>query len=1521
MTRKPSSRRRTSAAAAAAVGAAAPVLIDIDPSVAGGFILGRFDIILQGRAISADPIQEIGLMADGAPVACLWYGQTEDADRIPLPDGTIARRRSFQFTVSRPQERAVGACHCRIVARNASGQVHEVPYVLAVDPASPTPVTVRSGPTYHPAANDAAARAPAILPPAILYVERTLLDGEASLQVYGWAVAQTPIISVQAFIGDRQIATAGVTGEREDVAQVYATYPNARISGFTLNARVAGADRAAAAPRLRLLCQDGVAYEAALLVERVTDRHLRPASLVAASPQTPAPASAPLPPLSVRLPPPLRGQSAVPDRPAEPRPLSASDPRREIRTFCDRVSLSGNGTLFVSGWAVSAVGITRIAVFLDGTPVGEAEHGTERLDVGARFPALPGARQSGYRCEAHVGGKPDGPHTIHVVVFNSLGDESTIVAPVVAEPVAAAEARAPTVDRPEFRFQLDAPLLAEGAMVEPVTGRLTIEGWVLARSGVTGVRVYLDDKPLGDAHYGLARQDVGAAFPDWVDALRSGYAFHCPPRSLRDGVHTVRIAVSSRNGKEHDQSFTIAVRKADDKDDLANIRRRMSRAESRIFTDLLGSLGFHPHFHLLLRQPGVLDLPRVWVTLGALAGQAYGDWTARVLCEQADQAEPTRAAIAAFGPDAAFGGRFEVISPDDPTRWDATLVTQEAGAPMLCGMLCPGDELGDDALMELALAAGLHRDADFIYADEARISPASRDREPFFKPNYSPDLLLSTNYIGRPWIASPAVLAATGVTPRSLAENGEYDLVLRCAEHAARVHHVPKLLCQRGGEKIDPATAEMAALRHAATRGGYAATVLPAAVSGTWRLKRAVEAVGKVSIIVPTCAAHGHIETCINTLREKTSYRDYEIIVIDNIPNHLTQWKSWLRDHADKIVEIPDAFNWSRFNNTAADLADGEYLLFLNDDIEIVQADWLDAMLEHAQRPEVAMVGPQLLYPDRKVQHAGMFLGPNGVGRHAFRFNGADEPGYFGLALTQRNVIAVTGACMLLRRDTFNRLGRFDEAHQIINNDMDFCLRAHRAGLFTVFTPYATLIHHELASRAGLKDVYDLSHFNAQWKTLYAAGDPFFSPRLSRHADDYRSDDEPVQAVQAGHPLFEPADIRHILVVKLDHIGDFVTALPSIRRLKQVFPHASITVLAAPGSRAFMALEPAIDTFIEFNFFHARSQLGERTLTQTDFDRLRQMLAPYRFDLAVDLRKHLSTRDVLRHSGAHFLAGFDFQGQFPFLDIALEWDGDKALQRKRGHVVDDLLALVAAIGNACGGDRQVLDPVPPPAPVDSLPQAVRGLFDRLVVAVHPGAGNITKQWPAEHFSAVIDLLIEREDVNVVLVGGPDEAEYTENLLATVLRRDRVVSMAGKTSLIELSRLLSACALYIGNDSGPKHIAAALGVPTLGVHSGVVDAVEWAPLGTRAVALRRNMSCAPCYLANAEDCPRNLACLRLLEPSFVYQTARMLLAGLARPVAAALPLVDTVVALAPAGKSRRKTPQRPQARPRAEQITA
>ena len=1452
--------------------------MDIDPIVSSGFIHDRYDLLIRGRTVSALPVDEIAVTLDGYIIGRVQYGEI---DQPSAPHERDAGQYVFHINVPLRRGDAHRACDCRISVRTTDGNTRDDVFSLAVDPSKATPVSVVSGSTYPAAAYSH------ILPPIVLYVERATLDDRGHFTAIGWAISRSPMVAVQAFVGEHRLDPAQLGGRRDDVASAFPAYANARLSGFTLSSAIGVPTESLATVRIQAISRNGFLHEAILPVERVRapagEASLPPVPFISASAATQGTFQIPT---GYQIESEISSLLATPilvsptrqplERPRQP----SHDTRREIRYFCDELDLNNKGRLSAIGWAVCPIGISTVDVYLDGKSMGTAELGLPRNDVGDEYRHIPLARYSGFRFVRTIDDVPAGEHELRVAFRNGLDDEQDEVRLVLIERPEEAPPPPPQSDPQRFRLEIDTPAVVAGTATDPITGRLTIEGWALARSGITGIEVMLDDQRLGDAHYGLARQDVGTAFPDWTDSLRSGYAFHCPPRSLRNGEHVVQLNVRARSGEVLEHRFNIVVRKTEEFEEDLTIRRRMKQVEVDVAEDVLDSLAHRPGFRIVLRRASVAEPEHLLATLNSLRSQLYREWRLEIPADEAGAASDIVSFIAAAAED--LRERIDVSDLSDETTLDEPMGSRGLStAQRFVGILNAGDELGCDALLRIALASGLHRDADMLYGDEVRKSPASGEKEPFFKPDFSPDLLLATNYIGRPWFASTTLFGRCGVTARDLQRNGEYDAVLRCSERAEYIHHVPALLCSRGPQQIDDAGLESAALARAANRRGIAVEILPAATSGTWRFRRTHEVSGKVSIIIPTCAARGYIETCIRSLRERTAYRNFEIVCIDNIPGNQVAWKIWLQQNADKVVPMPDDFNWSRFNNIGANEASGEYLLFLNDDIEIIQPDWLDAMLEHIDRPEVAVVGAQLLYPDNKVQHAGMFLAAPGIARHAFRFAPSDDPGYFGLALTQRNVVAVTGACMLMRRGIHNALGGFEEAHQIINNDLDFCLRAHQAGKLVVFTPYASLMHYEAASRDRLKDVFDLGHFETRWKTLFAKGDPYFSPRLTRHSDDYRPDNEAVEAIFAGHPLFRHRDIKRILVVKADHIGDFVTALPAIRRLKQIFPAASIHVMAGRAARAFAELEDCIDEFIEFQFFHPVSGQGQVEITREEYEALREKLTPYRFDIAVDLRKHLDTRDVLRYTGARFLVGYDYMGQFPFLDISLEWEGDKNLQRKRSHVTDDLINLVEATGTACALERTRLPAISKAAKLpDFLSNEARALFIKPVVAVHPGVGNVMRQWPGEYFAALIDLMVERNGVNVILIGGPEETELAENVHTQLLHREAVVSLAGKTSLRQLTDLLSACALYIGNNSGPKHIAAALDVPTIGIHSGVVDAIEWGPIGKRSVAVRRNMACSPCYLARLEDCPRNFACMRGLEPIAVQEIAEFFLA---RPV--------------------------------------
>jgi len=1043
--------------------------------------------------------------------------------------------------------------------------------------------------------------------------------------------------------------------------------------------------------------------------------------------------------------------------------------------------------------------------------------------------------------------------------------------PGAASRAQAAEARI----LPASLLQVDIPRIVDGSAESAVREGLSIVGWSLVSRGAAAVEILLDGQRITEARCGLRRPDVAAAYPKWDGALLSGYAAHIPPKALAVGCHQITVVLQDSNGRVNSIEFQIEVQAVSQGRGPWALRRKMSQAEVELKLRALERLRWRPFFQVLLPfSEHEAGFPGTRRTLESLARQTYPHWAVALICLDQKVRPPGALPALIEGFDEISDRVAMLAGPPAtaPAIGPTTATDGEARAFVVCP--AAGDEFGCDALLEFALASGVARDAELLYSDERRADPVDEQVNAFFKPAWSPDLLLSTNYIGRAWCADLKLVERSALTLAGLSRLGSYEAALRLTEAAQSIHHLPKVLYARGRGLQDSAAEERQALAGALKRRKISGEVGPGCFDGHYRVKRKVRP-EQVSIIIPTCAAGGLIKVCLESLRARTRYRNYELICIENIPKAQQSWKPWLRSQADIVIRAGEPFNWSGFNNRAAARATGACLLFLNDDIEIVDPDWLEAMLEQAQRPEVGVVGALLLYPDRSVQHAGVMLDQSGHGRHAFRHLSDSDPGYFGLALTQRNVISVTGACLMTRRETFEALGRFDEAHAVINNDLDYCLRSWRKGLLNVYTPHARLIHHELASRSQLPEHYDGDKFTQQWRRTILLGDPYFNANLSRDHEPFTIEREPFESVYAGHPRFAQASIRRILIVKLDHIGDCITALPALRRLKHHFPAARISVLAARATLSIWKSEPLVDEAIEFNFFHARSGAGKLEVSEQQMQELDKRLRAKRFDLAIDLRKQPDTRHLLEHSGAGILVGFDHQGRFPWLDVALEWDEDVPLRTKHGHVADDLMALVEAVAMQSGADRRTVSD--PPVDALALPEAEqRRLFAKPLICIHPAAGSPMRQWPLEKYAELIDLLLDEEDFNIALIGGQDDAEVAAKVLKRIDRRARVFNLLGKISLADLPKLLARAALFVGNNSGPQHLAAGLGIPTLGIHSGVVDAHEWGPLGPNAVAVRRDMSCSPCFIEKPKDCPRMLACLTELDVGRVFSSSMQLL---------------------------------------------
>jgi len=1183
-----------------------------------------------------------------------------------------------------------------------------------------------------------------------------------------------------------------------------------------------------------------------------------------------------------------------------------------MRLAIDEAAVDASRVLRLRGWAVARAGLKILTAHLGAARLPEIRTGIPRPDIARAHPGYTDAAQSGFALVHHLDNEIEaGPTVLRLQATDMRGLTRQTILPVSVPAPLRLETGAwprppgpsprealpprPTLaaDPGAIRLDLDTPAPQAGAARETVRGAVTLSGWAVARAGIESVDAMFEGKHLGRAYLGTRREDIAAAFSDFPDSLFAGFALVLPPGALPPGRQTVVIRATARKqGKAPPVTADIDVLLDVARDDSlppgSDIRLRLPPAEAALGLALLDRKGARPEFEIVLFQEAAsTDVPAgLAATLRSLVAQAYPNWTATVHLPEARQAK-AKALPEAADPH----GRIRFAGQKAP------IPAKKTKAPRYLVKLRQGDVLGADALLELALAAASDPEAAFIYSDELRYDAALARRHAFFKPDWSPTLLLSMNYIGRLWCAAAPLAEAAGLSGRDLAAASDYDAVLRLTEQAGRIAHIPRVLCARG-DATDTPGEEKAALAASLARRRLAATAEPGPVPGTWRIRRTLAkprpapakgvVPGLVSIIMPTCSARNLVRAAITSIRATTAPAvsnglAVEIVIADNTPARDVRARAWLRKNADTVIDMEGPFNWSRFNNAGAASARGEYLLFLNDDIEVKGALWLHTLLEHAQSPAVGVVGAKLLYPDGKIQHAGQYLS-DGHGRHAFRFAEGDSPGPFGLASVSREVIAVTGACQLMHRRVFERLGGFEEAHGIVNNDLDFCLRAWQAGLSVIYTPHAALLHHELASRARLDDAYDEARFSSAWRTRFLLGDPFRNPNLATRSDHYGPEEEPTERLVAGRRGPLPADIKRILAVKLDHIGDFLTALPALRALKEQFPQAEIDLLVPSASASLAAPggipDPAIpvSNVLVFDFFHVRSEEGQRSVAEADFAALHARLAPSKYDMAIDLRMHPETRVVLRHTGSAWLAGYDYQNSFPWLDFSLEWEGDVRLVRKRAHVSERLVQLVDAAADAC---RESFAPARPAQGTGSRPASLAGLpaafLARPLVCIHPGVGNMVRQWPAASYAALIDLLAGEAGLHVVLIGAAAEAPIAERIVRSVTWPGSVESLAGRVKLADLPAVMRACVLFVGNNSGPQHMAASLGLPAIGVHSGVVDAAEWAPLGQQAMAIRRHMVCSPCYLEFAADCPRELACLTGLAPRDVFAACRRLLA--------------------------------------------
>ena len=439
------------------------------------------------------------------------------------------------------------------------------------------------------------------------------------------------------------------------------------------------------------------------------------------------------------------------------------------------------------------------------------------------------------------------------------------------------------------------------------------------------------------------------------------------------------------------------------------------------------------------------------------------------------------------------------------------------------GLLDHDDLLTANALYEVADRLNAYPEAEVIYTDEDKVSTDLKERfNPHFKPDFNLDLLRSNNYICHFFVAKKELVESAGAFRKEFNGAQDYDLILRCVEQAERVEHIPKVLYHWRIHKESTADnpiskmyaydAGKRAIEQHLKRCHVQAEVLHTKDLGFYRVKYELKGRPLVSILIPNKDQAETLEQCLRSIFDKTEYPNYEIIIIENNSEEERTFRYYnsIDDPRVRVIKWEGEFNYSAINNYGVRKAKGEYILFLNNDIEVIHGGWLGEMLSHCQRKEVGIVGAKLYYPDDTIQHGGIIVGIGGIAGSVFVGLPKGYSGYMHKASLQLDLSAVTAACMMIRRDVFEEAGGFEEKLKVAFNDVDLCLKVRKAEYLIVYDPYAELYHYESKTR-GAEDTKEkvrrfqseIEFMRCKWIDILKNGDPMYNPNLTLKKWDY----------------------------------------------------------------------------------------------------------------------------------------------------------------------------------------------------------------------------------------------------------------------------------------------------------------------------------------------------------------------------------------------------------------------------------
>lgn len=413
------------------------------------------------------------------------------------------------------------------------------------------------------------------------------------------------------------------------------------------------------------------------------------------------------------------------------------------------------------------------------------------------------------------------------------------------------------------------------------------------------------------------------------------------------------------------------------------------------------------------------------------------------------------------------------------------------------GLLDHDDVLTPDAVFEVVRLLNERPDLDYVFSDEDKMELDGTRLDPFFKPDWAPDLLNCLNYVTHFSVYRKAIIDDVGGFRTGFEGSQDWDLTLRVTEKTQRIAHIPRPLyswrkvpgsaASSDRAKGYAAGAAKKALGEALDRRGLKGEVLDGPYRGYYRVKYEISGTPKVTIVIPTRDQAPMLRRCIDSIRKRSTYTDYEIVIVNN-ESREDETLRYFETFGGRVIDYPHPFNYSAQMNLGVEAADTDYVILLNNDTLVISPDWIEAMLEYGQRPDVGAVGARLMFPDGRVQHEGVFVGcGGGLAGHL------DHGGYFGLGECVRNVSAVTAACMLVKKKVYEEVGGLDEELSVAYNDVDFCLKLREKGYEVIYTPYAQLAHREGGTRGHRHPEGNERLFRKRWPDYR---DPYYNPNF-----------------------------------------------------------------------------------------------------------------------------------------------------------------------------------------------------------------------------------------------------------------------------------------------------------------------------------------------------------------------------------------------------------------------------------------